>query len=344
MKVSKEFKVGLIFILCVALLYWGVNFLKGSDVFSSNRVIYGVYTHTQGLDPGRPVTINGNSVGVVSEIRFKPDFSGELVVAFQLNTDYPIPSNTTAIIVGDVLGNKKVELILGDSESNTEPGDTILTAVQPGLTEAVNEQLAPLKAKTEKLLGSLDTALAVFQGFLTPETQRDFRNSFASLNESFANLESITHEVDIYMKENRPHLSAITENLHNVTTTLNNNRGRLDSIFMNIESLTDTLAKARVAETMAQLAKASSQANDILLKVNNGEGTLGQLLNDQELYDNLNRASQSLDRLLLDLRYNPNRYVEFSIFGSSPRYTQEEIDQMERQRNQSDSDKGSSEN
>ncbi|GGH75693.1 mammalian cell entry protein [Phaeocystidibacter marisrubri] len=335
MKVNKKIKVGVLFVLSAVVLYWGVNFLKGSDVFTSHTVLYGVYDNTQGLNPGRPVTINGNNVGIVNSIDFTPDYSGTLLVTFQITTDYPIPNNAKATIVSDVLGNKTVELningldYLGDAAVS---GDTLPTFIQPGLTEAVNEQLAPLKAKTEKLLGSLDTALAVFQGFLTKETQSDFRNSFANLNESFENLRSITHEANVYLVSSRPKLQNITSNLDNLTSTLNANRGRLDTIFSNLASLSDTLAKARIAETMSQLAVASKQANEILLKVNNGEGTLGQLLNDPELYHNLTSATAALDRLLLDLRYNPNRYVEFSIFGSSPRYSQEEIDQLEEQR------------
>lgn len=324
------------------LLYWGVNFLKGSDVFSTSRVLYGVYNHTQGLDPGRPVTINGNNVGIVKSIEFTPDLSGDLVVTFELTTEYPIPANSVAFIVGDVLGNKKVELHLGDGDPVAN-GDTIATEVQPGLTEAVNEQLAPLKAKTEKLLGSLDTALAVFQGFLTPETQRDFRNSFANLNESFENLNSISKQVDADIV---PRLSSITANLDKLTTTLAANRGTLDTIFGNVAAITDSLAHANIAQTINELAVASAQVNEILAKVNNGEGSLGKMLNDEDFYNNLNKATSSLDALLLDLRYNPNRYVEFSIFGSSPRYTPEEIEQAERERieRENSSTSGSSEN
>lgn len=335
LKVNKKIKVGVLFVLSGVVLYWGVNFLTGSDVFASHKVFYGVYHHTQGLDPGRPVTINGNTVGLVHSIDFMPDYSGDLLVTFHLTTEYPIPTDARATIVSDVLGNKKVELDLSKTSGSApiaQPGDTLVTAIQPGLTEAVNEQLAPLKAKTERLLGSLDTALAVFSGFLTPETQRDFSNSFANLNESFKNLESITREANQYMTQNRPRLTSVTENLDKLMGTLASNSDRLDSIFANVEALTDTLAKARIAETMNELAVAAHQANGILEKVNNGEGSLGQLLNDPVLYENLTSASESLDRLLLDLRYNPNRYVEFSIFGSSPRYTQEEIDEMEAQR------------
>lgn len=334
LKISKEFKVGVIFVACILLLYWGVNFLTGTDILSSSKLVYGVYEHTQGLDAGRPVNINGNRVGVVQKIDFKPDFSGELIVTFEMTTDYPIPSNSMAVINGDVLGNKRVDIILGSGEEFISAGDTIPTGVQPGLTEAVNEQLAPLKAKTERLLGSLDTALAVFQGFLNEETERDFRNSFSNLNKSFTNLESISHELDVYVKGNRQRFETITANLESITTNFADNGGKLDSIFSNLNSITDTLAKARIAETMNSLAAATKTANELLMKANNGEGTLGQLMTDEELYKNLTEAAENLDRLLLDLRYNPNRYIEFSIFGSSPRYSAEEIDEMEAEREQ----------
>ncbi|NVK26925.1 MAG: MCE family protein [Flavobacteriia bacterium] len=333
MKISREFKVGVIFVFCALALYWGVNFLMGSDVFASQKMIYGVYDNTQGLDPGRPVNINGNRVGIVASIDFAPDYSGNLIVTFELTKDYPIPSNSMAVIAGDVLGNKRVDIILGDGTESLMPNDTIPTGVQPGLTEAVNEQLAPLKAKTEKLLGSLDTALAVFQGFLTKETREDFKSSFHNLNKSFENLESITQQINEVM----PEVQDITENLAGLTKTLNENSGKLDTIFSNFASISDTLAKAQVGETMRQLAATTTRANELLTKVNNGEGTLGQLMNDRELYDNLTKASQSLDRLLLDIRYNPNRYIEFSVFGTNPAYTPEEIDQLEKEREQQNS-------
>lgn len=335
MKVNKKIKVGVLFVGSAIALFWGVNFLKGSDVFTSHTTYYGIYENTQGLGQGRPVTINGNTVGIVNSIKFMPDYSGRLLVTFHITEDYPVPSNAKATIVSDMLGNMEVQLDVShrnDTIPLALPGDTLKTYLQPGLTEAVNEQLAPLKAKTEKLLGSLDTALAVFSGFLNKETQKNFSNSFSNLNESFINLERISSELDIYFAENRPRLSNITENLDNLMSTLNDNSGRLDTIFRNVESLTDTLAKANIAETMSELSNASKQANEILTKVNNGEGTIGQLLNDEELYNNITKASEALDRLLLDVRYNPNRYVEFSVFGSSPRYSEEEIEELEAQR------------
>src|SRR5690606_14342419 len=109
-------------------------------------------------------------------------------------------------------------------------------------------------------------------------------------------------------------------------------RGQLEQVFNNLNALSDTLARARVGETMAQLSLATRQANEIMTRINQGEGTAGKLINDEELYNNLNKASESLDRLLLDMRYHPNRYVEFSIFGSRTRYTQEEIDSLEEER------------
>lgn len=321
------------FVICALLLYWGVNFLTGSDIFASNNKIYGVYDHTQGLEPGRTVNINGHRIGIVESIDFAPDQSGNLIVTFLLSTNYPIPTNSMAIIASDVLGNKRVDIVLGEGTSEViAPGDTIATGVQPGLTEAVNEQLAPLKAKTEKLLGSLDTALALFQGFLNEETRANFSSSFQGLSESIDNLNTITREVGGYVKTNHSRFDSITANLDRLTATLANNSGKLDTIFTNFATLSDSLAKSNIKQTIDQLAIATTTANEILTKVNDGEGTLGELINDRELYDQLNKATESLDRLLLDLRYNPNRYIEFSIFGSSPRYSPEDIDSLEAER------------
>lgn len=342
MKVSREFKVGTLFVVCGLLLYWGVNFLTGSDIFAPKNVIYGVYDNTSGLDAGRPVNINGARIGAVESIDFAPDLSGNLIVTFTITSDYPIPQNSMAVIAADVLGNSRVDIVLGDSSEKLNMGDTIPTGVQPGLTEAVNEQLAPLKAKTEKLLGSLDTALAVFQGFLNEDTRQNFTTSFENLSKSFENLESITRNVDGFVGQNRTRFDSIVVHLNKLTRTLAANGSKLDTIFANVANITDSLAQSNLKATIDQLALATTSANEILQKVNDGEGSLGQLINNEELYENLIHASKSLDRLLLDLRYNPNRYIEFSIFGSSPRYSQEEIDELERQRELENS--GSSDN
>lgn len=343
MKVSREFKVGTLFVVCGLILYWGVNFLTGSDIFASEDVIYGKYDNTSGLDVGRPVNINGARIGAVQSIEFAPDYSGDLIVTFLITSEYPIPKNSRAVIAADVLGNSRVDIILGDSQESLSLGDTIATGVQLGLTEAVNQQLAPLKAKTEKLLGSLDTALAVFQGFLNEETRQNFTTSFQNLSKSFENLEHITRNVDGFVDNNRTRFDSIVLNLSKLTNTLAANSSKLDTIFSNVANITDSLAQSNLKATIDQLALATASANEILQKVNDGEGSLGKLINSEELYEKLIDASNSLDRLLLDLRYNPNRYLDLSIFGSSPRYSQEEIDELERQRERNSSN-GSSDN
>ncbi|HAD96324.1 MAG TPA: MCE family protein [Cryomorphaceae bacterium] len=333
MKISREFRVGLVALVALVLLYWGFNFLKGKDLFEKKRFYYAVYDKVDGLSRSRPVTINGFQVGSVEEIYFHPDGSGRLMVRMNMTNDFAISKGTLARIYSeDLLGGKSIELVLGVESEPAMSGDTLQSDIQLSLTEEVNKQVAPLKQKTEKLIGSVDTVLILISGFLNSETQENFMETFNSIRRSFQMLENTVRTVDETVVESQHDLQTVIRNLASITSNLAENNDELNRAFNNIGNITDSLAQVKFAETFQSLNKALVSAEVIMNKVAEGDGTLGMLINDKELYNNLQEASNQLEILLEDVRYNPKRYVNFSVFGKSESYSREEIIEMEKER------------
>jgi phospholipid/cholesterol/gamma-HCH transport system substrate-binding protein len=333
LKISREFKVGLFFVLAVAIIYWGVNFLKGNDVFASGTVYYAVYSNTEGLTKAKAVQINGYQVGLVDEIYFHPDRSGRLIVKMRMAEEYPLAKNTVARIHSTgLLGEKSIQLMLGDpSTGMAQTGDTLRSDVEGSLTEEVNRQVAPIKAKAERLLGSLDTAVTLITGFLNEETRNNFVKSFDNLRRTFENLENSSEVLNAYLVNNKDEFDALANNLESISANLNSNNENITMVLSNLASITDSLQRANVAATFKKVDDAVVGLNSVVSKVNSGEGSLGALVNDRELYNNLADASDALNRLLLDIKYNPNKYLNVSVFGSKRQYSDEEIQEIEQE-------------
>lgn len=327
---SRELKVGIITLVSLAALYWGINFLKGVQLFSNERVYYAIYSQVQGLTPSRPVNINGFQVGRVDNIRFHPNGSGRLLVKIIMTNDIAIPQDSKALIYStDLLGEKAIKLNLGKSSQLAQSGDTLRSDVQLTLTQEVNKQVAPIKRKAEKLLGSIDATIVLLQGFLNPQTKKNFTQTFESISRTFASLEHSVKTFDTTITSSQKGLVHIVNNLEKTTTALADSRDELKSSLSNVHAITDSLAQVRFKETFRKLESALSRADSALATVNRAEGTAGKLIYDPTLYQNLTNATEQLNLLLLDLKYNPQRYLNFSIFGNSGKYSEEEIRKME---------------
>ncbi len=331
MKISREFKVGLVAIVSMVLLYWGFNFLKGQDVFENKKVVYAIYERVEGLTAAKPVYVNGFKVGMVDDIYFHPDQSGKLIVAFNITSDFHVPKDSKAIIQSaDLLGDKAVGLILGESKEDLQSGDTLFADVELSLTEEVNKQVAPLKAKIEKLFGSVDTVLVLLSGFLDEDAQNNFGKTFKSVKNSFTSLENTLNTLDNTISSSQGDIVSTFDNLAKITGNLEQNSDKLNTIFTNFSSISDSLSKVKFKETFASLNDALVSANKVLEKVNSGDGTASKLINDPELYDNLKKASDELDLLLLDIKYNPGRYIDLSLFGKRKDYNEDELLQKDK--------------
>lgn len=315
MKISKEFTIGILFILATIILVWGFNFLKNRDLFSKEKVLFAVYKHVDGLEPSGPIFINGVKVGQVKKVYFNPNMSGDIIVELMFTQHFPIPDNSIARIFSeDLMGSKAVNILLGTSPELAMDGDTLLTEVEVSLKDAVNQQIAPLKLKAEELLASIDTMVVAVQGVFNKDIREDLTASIRSIRNTFQNLESTTQNLDTLVYTQSGRLSGIIYNIEMITQNLRNNSQEINRILDNFANISDSLARADIAGIAANLDRTVTSLSTVLNKLDRGEGTLGMLLNDEKLYIELEKSASELNRLIEDIRVNPKRYVRVSVF------------------------------
>ena len=322
---SRELKAGITVLLAGVIVYFGISYLKNSSLFDKGITMYSVYDRVDGLMGSQPVTINGYAIGRIESIDFHPDLSGRLIVAMRIDTDYPVPASSLALIKSsDLLGAKEISIQIGKGTELIQDGDTLGSAIEESIGDAINKEVLPVKVKTEKLLASLDTAVQIMTGFLQGGVEQDFRSSFSNVNKSLVHLNEITTELASYMTENRASLGRATQNFEKLSKSLADNRDELERVFANVANISDSLGRANVGQTMLALERTSRNLDVVTGRLANGEGTLGKLSAQDSLYTQIDKTVQSLDRLLLDLRYHPERYVRLSVFGRRPSRVEEE--------------------
>lgn len=310
MKVSNETKVGIITVVALALLFFGYNFLKGNDIFQRENDFYTDYDNVDGLTVSKPVVVNGYQIGRVSKLSLLDN--GKIRTHFKIKSEYDIPSNTVARIVSaDLLGSKAIVFELGNSKTLAKSGDPLLSDVQANLLEKVE----PLQKKIENLVVKLDSVLSAVNTALNDEFQRDFKSSLHSISISLANMEKITSDVEGLMGSERIRFSKIMQNLESITNNFKNNNDKINNILANLDHLSNDLSKTEIKATIDNANQAMQDVQAITSKINNGEGSIGLLLNDDKLYNNLNNASAELDNLIKDVKERPGKYIRLSIFG-----------------------------
>ena len=326
-----EIKIGISLVLGVLLLYWGVNYLKGEDIFSTQRKFYVVYENTEGLITTAPVTVNGFQIGQISDIKFMPDGSGHLVVGLKISSDFPITKGTVAkVYSSNIMGEKSVSLSTQAGESLASSGDTLLGDTERDLTEEVNMQLAPIKARTEQLLGTLDTVIGLASGFLDERTSENFKETFESINKTFQSVEESAAEISGYLADNKENFDVISQNFRSLSEELAAKGDDISSTITNIEAISDSLANAKLTETVNNLESITSRFDGLLAELQDGDGSASKFIQDEDVYTNLIEATENLNRLLLDIKYNPNKYLHVSVFGTRTRYTEDEIQAIEK--------------
>ena len=310
MKVTSETKVGVLAAVAIAILIVGYSFLKGNDVFSSENEFYAKYDRVDGLAVSKPILVNGYQIGRVSKLTLLN--SGQILAQFKVDPQYAIPANTVARLEStDLLGGKAIIFELGASKQYAADGDTLVSNIQKDLLE----QVQPVQKKAEQIIARLDSVLTSVNSTLSPTFQKNFERSFASITRTLETLEGTTKTVDGLVGTQSSRISGIMGNLESISSNFKNNNEKITSIMDNMEKVTDQVAKANFAQTIAEANKAVADLQSVINKVNTGGGTLAQLINDPKMYNNLNNAAGNLDKLMVDLKANPKRYVSFSVFG-----------------------------
>lgn len=313
MKLTKTSKIGIWVVICLTVLIWGINFLKGRDIFRTENIYYARYKDVSGLTPSTIVTLNGFKIGYVREIYFAKDLSGDLIVKIAIYNNFPLPIGTRAEIASsDLLGSRIVKMNLGNSEQKYHPNDTLKSMTEVDLKQQVSEQIAPIKIKAERLLGSLDSIVTSASKILNPVTQDDITKSIEQIRVTMTHMGSISKNLSDVIGEQKGNLVSTLTNLNDITTNFKTNSEKLDHIMGNFSTFSDTLARIELNRTLNTLNSSINDIDLIVKKIDTSGGTLGLLVNDPKLYQNLNHTSESLNRLLTDFRQNPKRYVHFS--------------------------------
>ena len=311
-----ELKIGVIGIFSIFLLIWGISFLKGNNIFENSNEYYSIYKNIDGLESSAPVRINGLTVGNVTEIYFHPNSSGDIIVKFTLNNDIKFPRNSIAKIYNsDIMGTKAVKLIYGNSNFFACAGDTLYSEIEDGLKDEVNKQVLPLKNKAEELISSIDSVMTVITTVLDKDARESLSSSLRSLNRTFSTMELAMVRLDSVIYKNDIRVSNIIQNVESITTNLHNNNDIIARTLKNFEAISDSIAKSNIKSTINNLDKSLADFDKILQKIEKGEGTIGLLLNDKEMYNNLTSASNQLDLLIEDMKKYPKRYLTFSLIG-----------------------------
>jgi phospholipid/cholesterol/gamma-HCH transport system substrate-binding protein len=314
-KISKELKVGVISIVALAIVIWGVMYLKGLDIFQSRKVLYAVYDRVNGLVVANPVTIKGMNVGQVKDMYFSKNEPGKIVVALVVAQDIQIPKNSVAKIYSSgLISSKEVEIVLGDSKMFLNDGDTLQAMTESSLTDEVGKQLLPLKEKAENLIGSIDTVATVIKELLNKNTRNNLQSAVSNIDVVLKNLAAITGNIDTLLGSKRSHLANIINNIESISKNLRDNNENLTNILSNLSKVSDSLAAARIPSTINTVNKAVGDINLILEKINNGQGSISLLLNDKGLYEEVTKAARDLNLLLEDIKAHPSKYVKVSVF------------------------------
>lgn len=309
MKITNETKVGILAAVAITILILGYSFLKGNDVFSREKEFYAIYESVEGLTVSKPVLVNGFQIGRVSQLTLQPD--GRILTEFKIHPEYEIPKSTVARLESiDLLGGKAIIFDLGTGEY-ADDGDTLRANIQKDLMT----QIQPVQKKAEQIISRLDSILISVDNTISPEFQRNFNSSFASIARSLQTLEATTKKVDHMVGNESGRLSAIFANLESISSNFAQNNKRITTVMTNLEKVSDQFARANFENTIRNADKAVADMQLAINKINNGQGSLGQLVNDKQLYNNLNSSAENLNKLMIDLKANPKRYVSFSVFG-----------------------------
>ena len=310
MKLSNETKIGALTAIAIAILILGYSYLRGNDVFSSSNKFYAIYQSVDGLSVSKPVLVNGFPIGHISKMELGQ--TGQTTVELKIDSKYNVPVNTIARLVStDLLGSKAIVFELGDSKQFAETKDTLETDIQGSLAES----LQPIQTKAENLMNKLDSSLAAINKILNPNFQRNVDRSFNSIANSLQTLEGTTKKIDNLVGAQSTHINGILTNAEDVTGSLKVSAANLNEITGNFNRFSTDMANGNIKQTMDNANKAMADLQATTARINSNKGSLGLLLNDDQLYRNLQGASNNLDALFIDIKANPKRYVHFSVFG-----------------------------
>ena len=323
MKVSKEFKTGLIVVFAIALLIYGVNYLKGNSFFGGDDVYYAYFPTSGTLTPSSPVTMNGVEIGKVLSVELVDpsryvDPNKRVLVEFNVqNEELQLARGSEIEIVPGVLstGIQLAQNYIGD-EGFYKAGDTMDGTVSQEITEQIENQLLPVKRKMEDLMTSVEGIVNSINVFWDTSAANTLDQGLNEVKIAIARFGRVAYNVDNLITSEKNKLSRIFDNVITLTQSLKQSNEQIQKVVGNVTQLSDTLLTTDFKSAIEEATGTLRNVNALLEETSEGNGTLGKLLNDEELYNELNRTNQELQELVEDIQVHPERYIHFSVFGS----------------------------
>ena len=309
MKLSYEIKTGVLVLTGIILFIIGFSYLKSNDVFIKDRVFYAVYEDVEGVSKGTPVTISGFNVGSVQDIKFFNN-SSKLLLKFRVENDFNFSNQSTAqIYETGLIGGKALAVIPKYGNEIAKSGDTLNSSIAPGLTELVNDKLSPLQEKIESMVVSADSVLISLNSVLNNQAKDQIQSTITNFSSTVTDLKNSAGTLDEMISMNK-------NKINNIITNVNKSSNELSDLSNSFSDLTVIIEN---------LSESSNSIENIVNEISSGNGSLGNLIYDDNLIKSLNAASSNINLLIEDLRLNPKRYVHFSLFGKKNKpYNKEE--------------------
>lgn len=303
-----EIKIG-IFGLCVlVILFFGIKFLKGSDIFQKENTYYAYYNDVSGMLVSSNVLVNGLRVGYVKEIEATNERADNFLVTFTCSSDIKIPQDSKiTLFSADLLGSKALKLQLGTSSKIIEDGDTLSSDRELGMLDNLVASVTPL-------MNNLDSILTSLNKILNAQTQTSLQNTITNLETTTSKLSSISCDLDNLMTSEKTKLAKIIENTESITANFKENNEKLSNIIANVDNIVDSAAKANIGTTLIETGKSIEKLNSVLGVIEKGKGNVGLLINDEELYKSLDNSAKNLNKLIEDIKENPKKYINVSVF------------------------------
>jgi len=304
LKITKEIKTAILVLVSIALLIWGIMFLSGTNLFNSSRKFYVVYPNVEGLSTASSVTVNGLVVGKVNNIQLKEN--GELQVELLMTDPVDVPKSSKAVIYSpSFIGGKQISLEINYKEGDlAQDGDFLDGGNMSGLLDGLGQKADPLIQKLDSVLYNVNHLMVSLNKTLNPEAQKNLQEALAELNATMKNANGITAKFDRIVTTNESKINNIVNDFNNTSQNLSAFSDDLDKI--ELEKLQEILTK---------FDNAAATLDQMMSDMNSGKGNLGKLLKEEQLYHNLEGATKELNQLLEDVKLNPRRYINISVFG-----------------------------
>lgn len=302
-----EIKVGLVGLGILILLFFGIKFLKGIDIFNKEVSYHVLYKDVSGMHESNYIYLNGMKVGYIKDIKALDNRAENFLVTISISSKVNMTKDSKIVLFNaDMLGSKALRLELGHGEL-LHKGDTITGEIEIGMLDKLGTAITPMAE-------NLDSILSATKSILNQQNRDNIQRTLANLESTSRKLNGISQQFDGLIDSEKNKIKNIIANTESITANLKDNNERLSNIISRIDQITDTVAQANIGNTLSETSRTIERLNKVLGIIENGKGNLGLLINDEGLYRNLNESARKLEALIEDIKANPKKYVKISVF------------------------------